>query len=102
MFLTAYSPLGRGDIFDDKTMKEIAETHGKTPGQISLRWLLQQDRVAAIPKSGSEDHLQENFDIMDFQLSTDQMKRIFDLQRPDGRKVDPDFAPDWDTGKKAA
>ena len=102
MFLTAYSPLGRGDIFDDKTMKEIAETHGKTPGQISLRWLLQQDRVAAIPKSGSEDHLQENFDIMDFQLSTDEMKRIFDLQRPDGRKVDPDFAPDWDTGKKAA
>src|SRR5919202_4388771 len=43
--LTAYRPLGRGAIFNDETLKEIGEAHGKTPAQVALRWLIQQDHV---------------------------------------------------------
>lgn len=96
MFLTAYSPVARGKIMDDKTLQEIALKHGKTVGQITLRWLVQQGQVAAIPKAGSEKHLKENFAIFDFKLTDDDMKRIHALARPDGRMISPEWAPSWD------
>jgi diketogulonate reductase-like aldo/keto reductase len=73
--LTAYSPLGRGILFQDETIKEIADKHRKTPAQICLRWGLQKG-VVVIPKSGSEKHLKENFAIFDWNISQDDMKRI--------------------------
>ena len=57
--LTAYSPLARGKIANDKTLKDIAEKHNKTVSQISLRWLLQKN-IIVIPKASSEKHLREN------------------------------------------
>lgn len=96
MFLTAYSPLARGGVMDDDTLKEIAETHGKSPAQVTLRWLLQQDHVAAIPKASSDKHRTANFDVFDFELSDEEMNRIHGLAREDGRIIDPDFAPDWE------
>lgn len=102
MFLTAYSPLGRGEVLDNPVIQGIAEAHNKTPGQVTLRWLIQQPRVAAIPKSGSRKHLQENFEIFDFELSDDEMRTIHALARPDGRLISPDWAPNWDTGAKKA
>jgi diketogulonate reductase-like aldo/keto reductase len=96
MFLTAYCPLARGKIGNDVVLAKIAKKHGKTTGQVTLRWLVQQQGVAAIPKAGSAQHIRENFDIFNFELSADEMKEISALARPDGRIVSPPFAPKWD------
>lgn len=96
MFLTAYSPLARGKISDDAAIGKIAQKYNKTNGQITLRWLVQQEGVAAIPKAGSEKHTRENFEIFDFKLDDAEMKQIAALARPDGRLVNPGFAPKWD------
>ena len=79
--LTAYSPVAKGRISKDAMLKEIGEAHGKMPAQVALRWLIQQDKVAAIPKAASEDHLKSNLDIFDFELSDEEMECIFALQR---------------------
>jgi 2,5-diketo-D-gluconate reductase B len=79
--LTAYTPLSRGGVQDDATLKEIGEAHSKTATQVTLRWLVQQDKVSAIPKATGEEHLGENLDVFDFQLSGEEMDRIFSLSR---------------------
>lgn len=79
--LTAYSPIARGRVTSDSTLKEIGENHGKTPVQVTLRWLVQQENVAAIPKASSEDRLRSNFDVFDFELSEEEMERVFVLGR---------------------
>jgi 2,5-diketo-D-gluconate reductase B len=96
MVLTAYSPLARGKVNDDPVLQRIGAAYGKTPGQVALRWLVQQDRVTAIPKAASEKHMRENFSIFDFELHDDEMNAISALARPDGRLVNPDWAPQWD------
>lgn len=103
MALTAYSPLGRGTNLDNDVLKNIAEAHGKSAAQVCLRWLIQQERVAAIPKSATKANIQSNIEIFDFELSNEEMKQIAGLARDDGRLVDPDFAPTWDApAQKAA
>ncbi|MGH3087309.1 MAG: aldo/keto reductase [Rubrobacteraceae bacterium] len=77
--LTAYSPIARGRVLNDPTLEEIGAAHGKTLVQVTLRWLVQQENVAAIPKASSEDRLKSNFDIFDFELSDEEMSRIFSL-----------------------
>ncbi len=95
-FLTAWSPLAQGKIADDATLTEIAAAHGKTNGQVTLRWLVQQG-VAAIPRTQKASRAAENFDIWDFQLSAEDMARIHALARPDGRLGDwLDKAFVWD------
>jgi 2,5-diketo-D-gluconate reductase B len=79
--LTAYTPLSRGGVQDDATLKEIGEAHGKTATQVTLRWLVQQENVSAIPKATGEEHLEENLDVFDFELSTEEMDRVFSLSR---------------------
>ncbi len=79
--LTAYSPVAKGRVASDATLGEIGEAHGKTPTQVALRWLVQQEKVVAIPKAASENHLESNLDIFDFELSDEEMERIFALQR---------------------
>lgn len=96
MFLTAYSPLARGRIRDEKSIADIAQKHGKTPGQITLRWLVQQERVAAIPKAASEQHIRDNFNIFDFTLDAEDMQHLGSLSRQDGRLISPEWAPKWD------
>lgn len=96
MFLTAYSPLAQGKVRDDETLQKIAAAYSKTPGQVALRWLVQQRGVAAIPKAASEENMRANFDIFDFSLTDDEMKRISALGHTGGRLVNPEFAPAWD------
>lgn len=92
MMLTAYSPIARGDVIGNETLQEIGENYGKSEVQVALRWLIQQDNVAAIPKATSRDHIQQNLEIFDFELSEEEMETISELARED-RKVDPDFGP---------
>jgi diketogulonate reductase-like aldo/keto reductase len=77
--LTAYSPLARGAVLGDDTLARIGESHGKTPAQVALRWLVQQENVAAIPRSSSPEHIVENADIFDFELSAAEMRAVHDL-----------------------
>lgn len=95
LMLTAYSPLARGRVVKDETIQTIAAVHGKSAVQVALRWLIQQDRVAAIPKASSDDHLAANLAVFDFALSEDEMDAIDALPK-DRRLVNPDFAPSWD------
>jgi 2,5-diketo-D-gluconate reductase B len=93
--LTAYSPIARGAVADDETLSAIGREHGKSAVQVTLRWLVQQDRVAAIPKASSERHRRGNLDIFDFELSEEEMNRIFALARSQ-RLVSPANGPAWD------
>ncbi|MFB7880474.1 aldo/keto reductase [Brevundimonas diminuta] len=94
--ITAWSPLAQGKIADDSVIAEIAKTLGKTNGQITLRWIIQQG-VIAIPRTAKESRAAENFDLFDFELSADEMARISALARPDGRIGDwLDEAFQWD------
>jgi len=92
----AYCPLGRGRLFDDKVLNEIAASRGRTVAQVVLRWLMQQG-VAAIPRSSNPGRIAANLDVFDFALSDAEMGRITALKRPDGRIADPKGrVPPWD------
>jgi diketogulonate reductase-like aldo/keto reductase len=94
--ITAWSPLAQGKIADDPVIADIGRAHGKTPGQVTLRWILQQG-VIAIPRTSKPERAAENFDIWDFELSDEDLARIHALARPDGRIGDwIDKAFVWD------
>ena len=101
MLFTSYSPLGRGprgDLLENPAVHRIAEANGKSPVQVVLRWHLQQANVCAIPKATSEEHLRDNFGVFGWDLTGTDMKALYGLMKPDGRMIDPDWAPQWDTG----
>jgi 2,5-diketo-D-gluconate reductase B len=83
----AYCPLGRGRLFADLVLAEIAEARGRSIAQIALRWLVQQN-VAAIPFSSKPQRITDNLNVFDFTLTDDEMKRIAALKRPNGRIAD--------------
>ena len=93
--LTAYSPLARGRIFSDATLRRIAEEHGKGPAQVALRWLLDQEGVLVVPKATSSEHLAANLDIFDFSLTADERAEIDGLARGE-RLISPGWAPNWE------
>lgn len=76
-------------------LRRIGTRHNKTPAQVTLRWLIQQENVVAIPKAASADHREENIDIFDFELSSEELNEIHDLAQQD-RRVDPGIAPEWE------
>ncbi|HEX8103188.1 MAG TPA: aldo/keto reductase [Solirubrobacteraceae bacterium] len=94
VMITAYAPLAHGKVVDDPTLREIGEAHGKSAGQVALRWLLDQPRVAVIPKASSPERRRENFDVFDFALSAEQRAAIDALPK-DRRDFSPEWAPDW-------
>jgi len=94
--VTAYSPVARGKAIKDATLKEIGLKYGKNAGQVALRWLVQQEGVAAIPKSATPENIKNNLRIFDFTLADEDMAEIHALAASDGRQVSPDWAPKWD------
>lgn len=92
----AWAPLGGGRYkpFDDPMLQKIAATHGKTVGQVILRWNVQRG-VVVIPKSTHKERIEENIDIWDFTLTEEEMKRIASLDMGyEGTAVkhfDPEF-----------
>lgn len=76
ILLTAYSPVAKGRVARDSTLREIGQRYGKTAAQVALRWLIEQENVVAIPKSESEAHLRENLDLFDFELSQEDRSAI--------------------------
>lgn len=76
----AWAPFAEGghDIWNNTVLKEIAEKHGKTVAQVTLRWNVQRG-VIVIPKSVHQNRIVENMDIWDFELDTEDMKKISTL-----------------------
>ncbi len=95
MALTAYSPLVRNKVSQIPELQAIAKKHGVLPTQVALKWLLDQDNVAAIPKAASKANQQSNLDALKVQLD-DEDRRIIAALPKDQRLVSPDFAPEWD------
>jgi diketogulonate reductase-like aldo/keto reductase len=95
MALVAYSPVARGRIKGDETLSRIGAGFRKTPAQVCLRWLVQQN-VAAIPRTSKLERLSENIEIFDFELSDEDMRQISEMGSAKGRLTDYGFAPKWD------
>jgi diketogulonate reductase-like aldo/keto reductase len=76
----AYCPICRGDVAKDSVIIELSEKYNKTPAQVTLRWIIQQQSVA-IPKSAKKRRLKENIDIYDFEIDDQDMDRIHSLAR---------------------
>lgn len=95
--LTAYSPIAQGKVLGNPVLKAIGEKYGKNEVQVSLRWLVQQDSVMAIPRTSKAERLEDNFNIFDFELSAEDVALIDQLKKDHLRVVNPSFAPDWDT-----
>lgn len=96
--LMSYSAIARGEVFKYPLFSEIANSYGKTPAQIVLRWILQKG-VIANSMSTKPANIASNFDVMDFTLSSIDMARIDALGKTDYRIVTKDrapWAPDWD------
>lgn len=96
--LMSYSAVARGKVFDFPLFGEIGKPYEKTAAQIVLRWVLQKG-VIANSMSSKKQNITDNFNIMDFTLSSVDMARIDALQNTNYRlvtkKVAP-WAPDWD------
>ena len=69
---------GKNNIFQNGVLKAIGSMHNKTVAQVILRWLIQRG-VIAIPKSVSKERMLENFNIFDFELSSEDMEYIASL-----------------------
>jgi 2,5-diketo-D-gluconate reductase B len=93
--VTAYCPIARGKVPGNPVLERIAKTHGKSAGQVALRWLVQQG-VIPIPRTGKVERLKENLAVSDFTLSDAEMAEIAALKQPDSRVVNPAHAPKWD------
>ncbi|ASR56642.1 aldo/keto reductase [Cellulomonas sp. PSBB021] len=87
----SWSPLARGPLLEEPVIQEVARAHGRTPGQVVLRWHVELGAVP-LPKSGSAERRRENLAVFDFTLSPDEVAAISGLSRPDGRTNDQDPA----------
>lgn len=88
----SWSPLARvNNVLDNDILKAIASRHNKSVSQVILRWHYQLGSVA-IPRSTSPVRQRENLAIFDFELSQEEMNKIGELSRPDGRMKNQDPA----------
>jgi diketogulonate reductase-like aldo/keto reductase len=78
MTLIAWSPLEQGKLTKPgfPVLDEIAKKYGKTPAQVSLNWLISKERIIAIPKASSIDHIRENLGALGWKLSDKDSERL--------------------------
>jgi 2,5-diketo-D-gluconate reductase B len=93
--LTAYRPLGKGDVTRDPVIAEIAAARDATPAQVALAWLIGQEGVSAVPKASSPERRRENLGALSVELSADE-RAALDALPKDRRFVETQWSPDWD------
>ena len=93
--LVAYCPLAQGRAASDETLIRIGQKHNASAAQVALKWLLEQENVAAIPKASRKESQKANLDALKVALDDDDRKAIARLPK-DKRFVSPGFGPDWD------
>lgn len=79
ILITAYSPVKFRNLPVNKTIKAIAEKHNATPFQIALAWLVAQPKVITIPMSFDPQHIRENFEAADIELTSEEFKQLSEL-----------------------
>ncbi len=89
ILIEAWSPLGRGRIFENELLLELSRKYGKSLPQICLRWEL-QNGIIPLPKTMSEERMKENADIFDFELSLEDMELINSMEKCGGSGLHPD------------
>ena len=89
--VTAYCPLARGKLVNNKTLARIGARHGKSAAQVALRWLVQQQGVAAIPKATGEANLRANMAIFDFALDQAETEELDRLTGSNSRVIPLDW-----------
>ena len=95
MAVVGYCPLARGKVPAEAVLQRIGKAHGKTPAQVALRFLEQQ-QIIPIPRTSKRERLAENLGSLDLKLSEAETAEIAKLQRPNSRIVSPPQAPQWD------
>lgn len=90
MELEAYSPLGTGGIFSNDFMKELSAKYNRSVAQICIRWSLQQGYIP-LPKSVTASRIEENAKVFDFELSSEDCRKIASLT---GTDIKPNRNPD--------
>ncbi|RXG95673.1 aldo/keto reductase [Bradyrhizobium zhanjiangense] len=93
--LVAYCPLAQGRFATDPVLSEIGVKHNATAAQVALKWLLDQNGVAAIPKASRRESQKANLDALKITLDDADRNKIAALPK-DRRCVNPGFAPTWD------
>jgi 2,5-diketo-D-gluconate reductase B len=93
--LVAYCPLAQGRVAADEQLAKIGRKHNASAAQVGLKWLLDQDGVAAIPKASRAESQKANLDALKVTLDDADRKAIAALPK-DRRCVNPGFGPDWD------
>lgn len=89
IFVEAWSPLQQGgEVLNEEIIQKIAKVHGKSPAQIVLRWHLQNNTIV-IPKSVTPARIEENFNVFDFELSSNEMEEINKLNRNERKGPNP-------------
>lgn len=88
LVVEAWSPLGSGKVLDNEVLGQVADSLGKTPAQVALRWLLQKD-IVVLPKSVTPERIASNAELFDFELDAAQMATL-DAIEIDGDHMDPD------------
>jgi diketogulonate reductase-like aldo/keto reductase len=74
--MMAYSPIEQGRMLRHPTLARIANRHDATPAQVALAWVLRQDKIIAIPGSGSAEHTRENRAALDIRLTDRDFKEL--------------------------
>ena len=87
-----YSPLAKGMVLDDPVVKQIAKVLGVTPAQVVIRWSLQRE-VVTIPKSTKVERVVENFNVLNFELTSDQITLLDKLHKNMRVTWDPSTVP---------
>jgi 2,5-diketo-D-gluconate reductase B len=93
--MVAYCPLAQGRAASDQTLMAIGRKHGASAAQVALKWLLDQDGIAAIPKASRAESQKANLDAQNVGLDDEDRQAIAALPK-DRRLVNPPFAPAWD------
>ena len=93
--LVAYCPLAQGHVASDATLAAIGRKHDASAAQVALKWLLDQQGVAAIPKASRAESQKANLGALDVRLDDEDRSLIAGLPK-DKRCVNPGFAPAWD------
>lgn len=79
ILLTAYEPVDKGRLNISRVLQSVADAHNATPYQIALAWLIAQPRVITIPMSYNPQHIRENFESSEIELTEEEFKTLNEL-----------------------
>lgn len=89
IIVEAWSPLGRRDALNNEIIKSLSRKYDKTPAQIILRWIVQQN-IIPLPKSITPSRILENINIFGFGLDNDDIELINTINESNAECVNPD------------